>query len=183
MNVRRALTGRDAAGKSVFISFAPPPRTITYENLPGLVFAEMYATQGTPSLTGGEPDPTPGLANLVAGPGETRFRLVQFAPRPPEGWEPETGCFEKAFAEFDRKTPGFAEHFEKENFPMHTTGTVDYGIVVRGEIVLELDDGKTVHLKQGDCVVQNGTRHRWINPLAEPCLMAFIMVGGERKSA
>ena len=178
--IRRALTGRDGDGKSVFVSFAPPPRIITYETLPGLAFWEMYATQGTPSLTGLETDPTPGLTNLVAGPGETRFRLVQFPPPPPEGWKPEPESFEKSFQEFDEKTPGFAEHFEKDNFPMHTTDTVDYGIVVRGEIVLELDDGKTVHLRQGDCVVQNGTRHRWRNPLPEPCLMAFIMVGGKR---
>jgi mannose-6-phosphate isomerase-like protein (cupin superfamily) len=179
--LRRALTGRDGTGKSVFVSFAPPPRVITYETSPGLVFWEMYATQSTPSLTGLEPDPTPGLANLVAGPGETRFRLVQFPPPPPEGWQPEPGWFDKAFKEFDEKTPGFAEHFEKDNFPMHTTDTVDYGVVVRGEIILELDDAKTVHLRQGDCVIQNGTRHRWRNPRPEPCLMAFIMVGAERK--
>jgi len=47
-------------------------------------------------------------------------------------------------------------------------------------MTLELDDGKMVHLRQGDCIVQNGTPHRWRNPLPEPCLMAFISVGGER---
>ena len=62
---------------------------------------------------------------------------------------------------------------------MHTTDTVDYGVVVRGEMTLELDDGKIIYLRQGDCVVQNGTRHRWRNPLAEPCLMAFVSIGGK----
>jgi hypothetical protein len=47
-------------------------------------------------------------------------------------------------------------------------------------MTLELDEGQKVHLRQGDCVVQNGTRHRWRNPLPEPCLMAFISVGGKR---
>jgi hypothetical protein len=47
-------------------------------------------------------------------------------------------------------------------------------------MTLELDDGAKVSLRQGDCVVQNGTRHRWRNPLPEPCLMAFISVGGKR---
>jgi mannose-6-phosphate isomerase-like protein (cupin superfamily) len=61
---------------------------------------------------------------------------------------------------------------------MHTTDTIDYGIVVRGEMTLELDDGQKVHLRQGDCIVQNGTRHRWRNPLPEPCLMAFVSLGG-----
>jgi hypothetical protein len=56
------------------------------------------------------------------------------------------------------------------------------GRIQTGEIVLELDDGKNVHLRQGDCVVQNGTRHRWANPLSEPCLMAFVLIGGQREA-
>ena len=67
-----------------------------------------------------------------------------------------------------------------ENLGMHTTNTIDYGIVISGEIWLEMDDGATVHLKQGDCVVQNGTRHAWRNNSSEPCVMAFIMVGAKR---
>jgi len=61
---------------------------------------------------------------------------------------------------------------------MHTTDTVDYGVVVRGEMTLELDDGQKVQLRQGDCIVQNGTRHRWRNPGTEPCLMALVSVVG-----
>ena len=75
-----------------------------------------------------------------------------------------------------------AEHFERDTPGMHTSDTLDYGIVIRGEVILELDDGKTVHLRQGDCVVQNGTRHRWRNPLPEPCLMAFVLIGGQREA-
>ena len=56
---------------------------------------------------------------------------------------------------FDRSAPG-----------MHTTDTIDYGVVVRGEMTLELDDGKIMSLRQGDCIVQNGTRHRWRDPAA-----------------
>ena len=72
------------------------------------------------------------------------------------------------------------DHFDLSAPGMHTSDTIDYGVVVRGEMTLELDDGQLVHLRQGDCIVQNGTRHRWRNPLAEPCLMAFISVGGQR---
>jgi mannose-6-phosphate isomerase-like protein (cupin superfamily) len=64
---------------------------------------------------------------------------------------------------------------------MHTSDSVDYGVVIRGEIILELDDGKTVHPRQGDCVVQNGTRHRGRNALSEPALMAFVLIGGKRE--
>ena len=63
---------------------------------------------------------------------------------------------------------------------MHTSDTVDYGIVVSGEIWLELDDGAEVHLKQGDFVIQNGTGHNWRNRGSEVCVMAFVLIGAER---
>jgi quercetin dioxygenase-like cupin family protein len=60
---------------------------------------------------------------------------------------------------------------------MHTTPTVDYGIVLDGEIWLELDDDKTIHLKEHDIVVQNGTRHARRNKGGKPVTMAFILIG------
>ena len=63
---------------------------------------------------------------------------------------------------------------------MHTSDTIDYGIVVSGEMWLELDDGAEAHLKQGDCVVQNGTRHNWRNRGSEVCVMAFALIGAKR---
>jgi mannose-6-phosphate isomerase-like protein (cupin superfamily) len=83
--------------------------------------------------------------------------------------------------ELSQKIPKMAEHFDRDTPGMHTSDTLDYGIVIWGEMILELDDGKTVRLRQGDCVVQNGTRHRWRNALSEPCLMAFVLIGGERE--
>ena len=58
----------------------------------------------------------------------------------------------------------------------HRTDSIDYGIVLSGEIDMELDNGKVVHLKAGDCVVQRGTIHNWVNPGKEPCLVAFILI-------
>ena len=179
LEMRRALTGRDPSGKSVFASVGPSPRIVNFLTMPGLAFWEMYATHGTRSLTGREQDPIPSITRMVPQAGETRFFLIQFPPRPPEGWQPTAEWYEAALKEWEEKTPGFV--FEKGEYWMHTTDTVDYDVVVRGEIILELDDGKTVHLRQGDCVVQNGTRHRWFNPLDEPCLMAVVMIGGQRR--
>ncbi len=64
---------------------------------------------------------------------------------------------------------------------MHATDTVDYAMVVAGEIWLVLEDGDEVHLALGDCVVQNGTRHAWQNRETEPCVMLAAMVGAERQ--
>jgi quercetin dioxygenase-like cupin family protein len=60
--------------------------------------------------------------------------------------------------------------------PTHRTQTVDYGIVLEGEVVLVLDDGAETVLRAGDVVVQRGTDHRWENRAAEAARMAFILV-------
>ena len=62
---------------------------------------------------------------------------------------------------------------------MHTTKSVDYAVVVSGEIELELDDGVTVTLKQGDTLIQQATVHGWQNKNSEPCLMAFVLISTE----
>jgi len=59
---------------------------------------------------------------------------------------------------------------------------VDFDVVVSGEVYLELDNGAEVHLKVGDCVVQNGTRHAWHNRSAQNCVIAVTLLGAERKS-
>ena len=59
---------------------------------------------------------------------------------------------------------------------MHRTETLDYAIVLSGECDLELDDGKTVHLTQGDVVVQRGTMHAWVNTGTQPCVFAFVLI-------
>lgn len=66
---------------------------------------------------------------------------------------------------------------EPDNPGMHRTDTIDYIVVLSGEVSMELDDGQAVHLKTGDCVVQNGTRHAWSSISSEPCLIAVTIVG------
>jgi quercetin dioxygenase-like cupin family protein len=60
--------------------------------------------------------------------------------------------------------------------PMHRTNSVDYGIVLTGELDMELDGGEVVHLKAGDVVVQRGTNHAWINNSAAPARMAWVLI-------
>lgn len=59
---------------------------------------------------------------------------------------------------------------------MHRTKSLDYGIVLSGSIVLELDDGAEVTLHGGDVLVQRGTIHNWINRGSEPCTIAFVLI-------
>jgi quercetin dioxygenase-like cupin family protein len=58
----------------------------------------------------------------------------------------------------------------------HRTDSVDYAVVMSGEIDMELDDGRVVHLKAGDVLVQRGTIHNWVNKGSAPCRIAFVLV-------
>ena len=73
------------------------------------------------------------------------------------------------------------EVLEPDHPGMHTTDTVDFDVIVSGEVYLELDDGAEVLLKAGDCVIQNGTRHAWHNRSSEKCVISVAIVGAARK--
>jgi quercetin dioxygenase-like cupin family protein len=66
---------------------------------------------------------------------------------------------------------------------MHTSDTIDVGVILDGDIFLELDDGAETHLHAGDVVVQNGTRHAWHNRTGQPCRMLFAIVGAHSPAA
>jgi quercetin dioxygenase-like cupin family protein len=184
VNVRRVVTGNTPAGKSVFLSDGLPERVVTFAHLPGAALIELWATDRVPLLpvdTG--PHLTSTMASFVPGPQGTRFRLVRFPPTHeilkalPHGFD--AMAFQKEFA---TKAPGLAETHETDDSGMHTTDTVDYDIVLSGELWLELDDGAEVHLKPGDCVIQNGTRHAWRNRGTEPCFMVSVLIGAQHRS-
>ena len=176
-NLRRVVTGRNQAGKSVVVQNGVAPRLVTTETLPGLALVEVWATDKIPPLPVSPIDLTTTMKSFVPGAGGTRFRIVQFP-----------GASDRAFdqdafrREFLAKAPGLAEAMELQDSGMHTTASVDYGVVISGEITMELDDGAMVRLKQGDCVVQNGTRHAWRNSSTTPCIMAFVLVGASPPS-
>ena len=176
--MRRIVTGHTAEGHSIFLSEAEPPRRIKINNLPGLEQTEIWATSNTAALPTNENDPTLSLRSLVPSPGETRFRIVRFPSSLEVARAAEAGIDQEALArEYLEKAPGLAEAHESDGSGMHKTQTVDYGIVLSGRIWLELDNGAKKKLEEGDCVIQNGTRHAWRNEFEEPCLMAFIMIG------
>jgi uncharacterized cupin superfamily protein len=87
-----------------------------------------------------------------------------------------------AGGEYMQVLPGLAEKFEMESPGMHTTDSVDYAVLLDGEIHLELDDGAAKKLAPRDVVIQNGTRHAWRNKSDKPATMLFVLVGAKRKS-
>jgi mannose-6-phosphate isomerase-like protein (cupin superfamily) len=173
-NVRRVVTGVTADGKSVFVEDGPPPRAVTFAENPGNEFFMLWGTDDTPSVPTGGEDPTPTMESFMPGRLGSRFLINR--------WPPHTEVRDRKarIDEMHKRMPGIAESTEAEDFDMHTTDSIDYGVVLSGEMWLELDDGEEVHLTTGDCIIQNGTRHAWRNRSSEPCVMAFVMVGANR---
>ena len=180
--MQRIVTGHNESGKSVFVSDGEPPRVASIRGIRGQKMVEIWVTDDIPTIPVSKGDPTVAMSSLVPRPEGTRFRICRFPPDRVFARAIEEGFdLTAALLEYSTKTPGLAEVMEVEHPGMHTTDTIDYGVVVSGEIWLELDDGAEVHLKQGDCVVQNGTRHAWRNKSIEPCIMSFVMVGAKLK--
>jgi mannose-6-phosphate isomerase-like protein (cupin superfamily) len=176
--VRLVVTGQDPkTGKSVFESDAKVD-PIVLSLVPGPGFHRLWGSDEPPLLpTDGAPPPTP---RYFPGPGGYRFGFFSLAPD--ETGIPADLDIGAAFAELQEKLPGMADVMEADHPGMHTTDTVDFEVVLSGEVWLELDDGAEVHLQPGDCVVQNGTRHAWHNKGKEPVTLFVALLGAERKS-
>lgn len=180
MNVRRIVTGIDQTGKSRFVADGAPSRAHDFVHIPGMRIAYLWSTVPTAPIPRRFDDPIPKMTSVLPAPGGTRFLIVTF---PPDSVM-QSPSFNPAAAgeENARNVPGLAERFEPDAPGMHTTDTVDYGILLEGEISLELDDGRLLHLKKHDVVIQNGTRHAWRNGSDRPAVMAFVLVGATRPS-
>ena len=177
--VRRVVTGHTAEGKSGFISDGTPPRVVTVEGLKGFSLTAVWATDYGMTGVPGSDDPTGAMTTFVPSPGGTRFHITVFPPQGeplPHGVEPG-----RVLDDMRAALPGLAQSMEPDHPGMHTTDTVDYDIIMSGELWCELDDGQEVHLKAGDIVIQNGTRHAWRNKGKSPCVMYSILVGAPRR--
>lgn len=179
MRVRRIVTGHDAAGKAVIVSDTAAPRAREGVHHPGFAEALLWATDATPSVPHQGGDPTPHVTNFMPGPGGTRFVIVTFPPDSVARSPDFNGA--KAYEEHVKGSPGIADRMDPNNPGMHSTDTVDYIIVLDGEVWLELDDGKQVLLKPRDVVIQNGTRHAWRNKTDRGVTIAGILIGANRR--
>jgi mannose-6-phosphate isomerase-like protein (cupin superfamily) len=151
MPTRRVVTGTDQQGRSTFVSDG--------EAFGGDAWAEVWITdpaQGIDALV----DPRDGLMVLEPPPGGSAWRVFQVPP-------------DAVMREAMAGAAGQIEGLEADGF--HTTQTVDYVMVLDGEIALELDTGE-VTLHPGDCVVQRGTRHAWRNRTDRPVKMVAVML-------
>ncbi|MEJ0024996.1 MAG: cupin domain-containing protein [Rhizomicrobium sp.] len=176
MNVRRIVTGRNGEGKSVFVSTDSAPNAHDYVHIPGMSSTQIWSTPSSPLLPSDVEDPTLTSRSVVPPVGGTQFVFLKL---PPDSVMQSPHFDPSAATEENKKViSGLAECFEPDG--MHTTDTIDYGIVLDGEVWLELDDGRAEHLRQHDVIIQNGTRHAWRNKSNRPALLAFVLIGARR---
>jgi len=160
--VRRIVTGhRDGKAVVLFDSAAPNQKL---RQASGLVSTLVWVTDETPADISGGTDRSLREIGVPPPPSGTIFRVVDFPP------EIAARSREEILKEM-----GVSDHGGARHAAMHRTKSVDYAIVIEGEIDMLLDDSE-VHLKTGDVLVQQGTNHAWVNRGTEPCRVAFVLI-------
>ena len=176
-SIRRVVTGHDRNGKAIVISDGPCTSIRTHPNRPGHKSTDVWKTTAMPvPITNEEADPTLGLRDFVPAMG-TKIR-ISVVPPEPEAFKTLTP--EQAREFFKEGGNAQASTFGQNNrHPfMHRTESVDYAVVLEGEITMLLDDQDVV-LKAGDIVVQRGTNHAWSNRSGKPVKMLYILIDGK----
>ena len=170
--IRRVVTGHDDAGKAVVETDGPAPNVRVREGA-GFVATLLWVTEETPALGSLRVDRADRTIGTAPPPNGTILRVVDFPPVTPE--------LESVDHRELLRAMGVEDHGDgaaKARHPyMHRTRSVDYGIVLAGEIDMLLDDSE-VHLKAGDVVVQQGTNHAWVNRSGAVCRIAFVLIDG-----
>ena len=170
--VRRVITGHDAEGRSTILFDGIAGNVKEMESMPGLALTDIWETLRSPADNTGSDDAAARPVRLTAPAGGSVFRLVEF---PPDSMWRGNADSAQAFGSIGASDA----HDDHSSDPMrHKTATVDYIVVLKGEIYAILDTGETL-LKPGDVFVQRGTMHSWSVRGTEPCLIAAILVSAE----
>jgi mannose-6-phosphate isomerase-like protein (cupin superfamily) len=166
MRVRRVASGQHANGKSRIASDEMIDPVAVERTLVRII----WGSDETPSFP--SDGRRPAVENFFPGPGGYRFLLNTILPDLEAGQPVDVGHV----TALGKGIENVLE--EGEAAGMHTTDTVDFIVVLSGTAGLELDDGEKILLNAGDTFIQNGTRHRWFNPGAEPAIYAAVLCGG-----
>jgi mannose-6-phosphate isomerase-like protein (cupin superfamily) len=169
---RRVVTGHDAAGRSIILMDGTPD-SVVLPSSGGLRNTELWATSTAPADNSGNADAAIRPRRIAPDGSGTVFRIIEYPPDSVrlKSIDPEAHFSGMGVA----RRPDGAEQRHKG---MHRTDTVDYAIILSGEIHAVVDEGEVL-LRQGDCLIQRGTNHAWSNRTEQPCLIAFVLVGAQ----
>src|SRR2546430_2601121 len=163
---RRVVTGHDANGKAVVLIDGAAPNA-KLRKATGLTSTLLWVTDRSPADNSGSADAAEREIGVAPPPGGSIFRVVDFPPAADFGVVDNAAML--------REMGIGAAAVGARHATMHRTKSIDYAVVVSGEIDMLLDDSE-VHLKAGDVLVQRGTNHGWVNRGRENCRIAFVLI-------
>ncbi len=176
--VRRIVTGHDEAGRSIIVSDQTSPHVLENPVRPGRGLTDLWRTDQTPATNAGGDDAAAWPVILNPPEAGSVFRFFQLNPEADEAGLTESER-EARYAQAFAAMGASADRHDTNRHPgMHQTRTVDYIILLEGEVTLVLDEAE-VELRPFDVVVQRGTNHAWINKGQTPALLAGILTDAE----
>ncbi|MBS28119.1 MAG: hypothetical protein CL566_04225 [Alphaproteobacteria bacterium] len=170
-NTRRVVTGHDDEGNTVVIidEVMTPDmgHVLTPEGQPNVRLSDVWLSRAIPDSNAGNDDTVEDSITLEPPIGGAVFRILELPPDSERNYDSMKKYFESM---------GAGERLDGQKHPgMHKTCSVDYLVVIAGEIWLILDE-EEICLKAGDACVQRGTLHAWSNRTEEPCLLAAVLI-------
>ncbi len=174
--IRRIVTGHDQRGKAIVISDGLVERVYTNPVRPGHRSSDIWETSGMPvAISREQPDPVAQVNNFISRSG-VKIRISELEPEP----ESVRNLTPEKAAEWYKQSghPTSSSFGKGGRHPlMHRTETLDYAVVLEGEMTLVMDD-QEILLKTGDVVVQRGTNHAWSNRSTKRVRMLYILIDG-----
>lgn len=176
--VRRVVTGHDKEGKAIVLSDGAVPTVHGNPIRPGQLSFEVWKTHAMPvPIAAQEAEPTTGPRSLQP---PSMGNVLRISVIPPETDETRKLTPEQAQELFRKSGAKEACTYGRggRHPMMHRTETVDYAVVLDGEITLILDE-EEVQLRTGDVVIQRGTSHAWSNRSGKPVKMLYVLIDGK----
>jgi hypothetical protein len=176
--IRRVVTGHNQAGRAIIQTDAPPARVQLVGGEGGPTFHEIWSTRETPALISrGGTEPAEARLTLAPPRHGTRIRVLDIPPETEQFAKIDAATARAHFAEISAEGASTHGGGQPRHPYMHRTESIDYGIVLDGEITLIVDEGETT-VRAGDIVIQRGTNHGWANRSGRNCRIAFILIDG-----
>jgi naringenin degradation protein FdeH len=171
---RRIVTGHNAQGRSVILSDEISPHVMPIMDQPNFAVTDFWKTSSTPADNGPARADDPCRLPIQVAPPQSGsvFRVVQFPPD--KDWAARAAAMGGSVA-IDETAKAAHSGGPVRHAHMHRTRSIDYAIILSGEIWAVMDEGET-KMSTGDVLIQRGTNHAWANRSNAPCVVAFVLI-------
>jgi hypothetical protein len=176
--IRRIVTGHDAQGRAIVTEDQLAPSVHTNPKRVGYHLTQLWMTDQTPAYVGNEADPTSRPLKLEPSKNGTVVRIIEFGPEGEWLEKIDAQGSKVAWGALGTQTASTNQTGQAKHPFMHRTQTVDYALVLEGEITLVLDE-EEVLMKTGDFLVERGTNHAWANRSGKMCRVLFVLIDGQ----